>query len=299
MGKNRNKRSKLAQKNQEDRQARHVERMSNRKKKKQRKKQDEMKYLDDMKRFREELIQYGLTIIEVGGDGNCLFRSISDQLDGTQMNHKQYRKDAIDYMLQNRDNFEPFIEDDVPFDEYIDDMDKDGEWGGNLEIQALSMRHEFNAIVHQLDAPVFAVSNFDPNAVRTIHLSYHLGEHYNSVRLLEDGNFNEPPMLIPLNLEKDEARLDQYHEENDQKMKNNAKNFKSKTKVKHESKQAKDTQKEVFDLKNNPEIVQYACTITELSDFHVMKQTLDIIFEGTKYIDFEKIEAHRKQIEQQ
>ena len=29
-------------------------------------------------------------------------------------------------------------------------------------------------------------SNFDPKTVPTIHISYHLGEHYNSVRLQED-----------------------------------------------------------------------------------------------------------------
>ena len=33
--------------------------------------------------------------VEVKGDGNCLFRSISDQIEGTDSNHKFYRKAAV------------------------------------------------------------------------------------------------------------------------------------------------------------------------------------------------------------
>ena len=38
-------------------------------------------------------------------------------------------------MVNNRENFEPFIEDDQKFDDYIIELSKDGVWGGNLEIQ--------------------------------------------------------------------------------------------------------------------------------------------------------------------
>ena len=172
------------EKQKEQRVERHKDRMTKRKLKKKRDKEHQQKYMDDMLKFREELIQYGLRILEMGADGNCLFRSISDQLEGNQANYRKYRQDAMEYMLQNKDDFAPFIEDDLTFDEYVEEMEKDGEWGGNLELQALSMRHGFNVIVHQLDAPVFAIANFDPSVVRTIHLSYHMGEHYNSVRLI-------------------------------------------------------------------------------------------------------------------
>jgi len=40
-----------------------------------------------------------------------------------------------------------------------------------------------------------AFSNFDWGSVPTLHISYHLGEHYNSVRLLEDP-CNGPPLPI-------------------------------------------------------------------------------------------------------
>ena len=40
-----------------------------------------------------------------------------------------------------------------------------------------------------------AFSNFDWGTVPTLHISYHLGEHYNSVRLIDDFE-NEPAKPI-------------------------------------------------------------------------------------------------------
>ena len=37
-------------------------------------------------------------------------------------------------MIDNKDHFENYIEDDIKFDDYIENMKKDGKWGGNLEI---------------------------------------------------------------------------------------------------------------------------------------------------------------------
>jgi len=48
------------------------------------------------------------------------------------------------------------------------------------------MIYKFNYIVHQVDNPIMAFSNYAWGSVPTLHISYHLGEHYNSVRLLED-----------------------------------------------------------------------------------------------------------------
>jgi len=187
--------------------------MTKRKMRRAKDKVKEKEYEEELEKFRLQLAEYGLRILEVGGDGNCLFRAIGDQLEGNQGAHKKYRQDAIEYMLQNREDFEPFVEDDETFDDYIQEIEKDGEWGGNLELQALAMKYQFNAIVHQFNAPVFALANFDPNYVRTIHLSYHMGEHYNSVRLWDDENDFEPPVPIPLDLQKDPNRLIVYNEE--------------------------------------------------------------------------------------
>jgi len=59
-----------------------------------------------------------------------LFRSIAYQLEGNEKLHRKYREAAVDYMTLNKDDFAPFIEDDETIDQYLDDIAKDGEWGG-------------------------------------------------------------------------------------------------------------------------------------------------------------------------
>lgn len=72
-------------------------------------------------------------------------------------------------------------------DEYIEDMGKDATWGTQLEITALASNFNFNVIVHQVDNPSYAQSFNEPiEAYPIIHLSYHLGCHYNSVRRIDD-----------------------------------------------------------------------------------------------------------------
>ncbi len=76
----------------------------------------------------------GLKFKVVKGDGNCLFRSFSDQVEGSENNHAFYRQSSIEYMTANEEHFKNFMEDDEKFEDYINKMKKDGEWGGNLEI---------------------------------------------------------------------------------------------------------------------------------------------------------------------
>lgn len=49
---------------------------------------------------------------------NCLFRALSDQLSGSSRNHLDYRRAVVQYMKDFRADFEPFVEDDIPFDKY-------------------------------------------------------------------------------------------------------------------------------------------------------------------------------------
>ena len=93
-------------------------------------------------------------------------------------------------MIQNRSNFEPFIEDDKKFDDYIEEMSNDGKWGGNLEIQvktyiikALSMRFNVNFYIHIYNHPIFIVRNFE-FPFTNVHLSYHDGVKHNNIRVI-------------------------------------------------------------------------------------------------------------------
>ncbi|KAL1196513.1 OVARIAN TUMOR DOMAIN-containing deubiquitinating enzyme 7 [Cardamine amara subsp. amara] len=140
----------------------------------------------DLSQFRAQLDALGLKIIQVTSDGNCFFRAISDQLEGNEDEHSKYRNMVVQYIVKNREMFEPFIEDDVPFEDYCKTMDDDGTWAGNMELQAASLVTRSNICIHRNMSPRWYIRNFEDIRTRMIHLSYHDGEHYNSVRLKDD-----------------------------------------------------------------------------------------------------------------
>lgn len=112
---------------------------------------------------------------------------MGDQLEGDEEQHMKYRGMVVQYIVKHREEFEPFIEDEVPFDEYCDSMMKDGTWAGNMELQAGSLVTNRNICIHMLNSPRWYINNFSGReASNMVHLSYHHGEHYNSVRLTED-----------------------------------------------------------------------------------------------------------------
>lgn len=56
--------------------------------------------------------------------------------------------------------------------------------------------YQVHVVVHQLQAPRLEIHC--EGASRTTHLSYHGGEHYNSIRALDDPDVEEqPPKPIP------------------------------------------------------------------------------------------------------
>ena len=52
--------------------------------------------------FERNLEGEGLRIVEVGGDGNCLFRAISHQVYGTEDHHRLIRVRCIDYIQSEK-----------------------------------------------------------------------------------------------------------------------------------------------------------------------------------------------------
>ena len=123
-------------------------------------------------------------------------------MDNNQNNYKLYREMCINYMKENKDEFIPFIEDDEPYDKYISRMEEDGEWGGNLEIYALSKVLNANFYIYIHKHPMYIVNNFE-KPKKNILLTYHEGKHYNSLRKLEEksevnlkNSFVRPPQYL-------------------------------------------------------------------------------------------------------
>lgn len=134
----------------------------------------------------QQLGLLGLKVVPVTADGNCFFRAVAEQLEGNEEQHSKYRQMVVDYLQEHREDFEPFVEDEVPFDDYCKTMREGCTWAGHMELQATSLVTRTNICIHQLKTPRWHIRNFDTADTKTVHLSYHDGEHYNSVRRQDD-----------------------------------------------------------------------------------------------------------------
>lgn len=74
---------------------------------------------DDFAGLNSQLGTLGLALRQVEGDGNCLFRALGDQEDGEQEGHARHRAEVVQYMRDHRDDFEPFVEDDISWEEHL------------------------------------------------------------------------------------------------------------------------------------------------------------------------------------
>lgn len=60
----------------------------------------------------------GLELHDVCGDGNCLFRSLSEQLYNTDKQHAALRHEAIEFMRATKEDFAPFLDEDTTFERH-------------------------------------------------------------------------------------------------------------------------------------------------------------------------------------
>ncbi|XP_050314746.1 OTU domain-containing protein 5-A [Anthonomus grandis grandis] len=124
----------------------------------------------------------GWEIKQMNEDGACLFRSIADQIYGDQELHHQVRQDCMNYIVKNRDYFEPYVTED--FDKYVARKRTWYVHGNHLEIQAMSELYNRNIEVYcyQIEPiNIFNCSSRLVNSYEPIRLSYHRMCHYNSI----------------------------------------------------------------------------------------------------------------------
>jgi OTU domain-containing protein 5 len=122
-------------------------------------------------------------LVEVQGDGACLFRSISHQVYGTEDHHAIVRAMCLDYMVTERAFYMNFIADD--FDEYIATKRLPHEFGDDPEIQACCEIYNRPAHLWQYDEDGGA--RLSPSSIQRVDggapmlLSYYGGGHYDSI----------------------------------------------------------------------------------------------------------------------
>ncbi|NXD28062.1 OTUD3 protein, partial [Spelaeornis formosus] len=148
--------------------------------------------------FARQLRALGLKLREVPGDGNCLFRALGDQLEGHSRNHLQHRQQTVEFMVRQRGDFEPFVEDDVPFDKHVANLAKPGTFAGNDAIVAFARNNQMNVVIHQLNAPLWQIRGTDRSDARELHIAYRHGEHYDSIRRISDDS--ETPACLRMEM---------------------------------------------------------------------------------------------------
>lgn len=70
----------------------------------------------------EQLRALGLYAASTLGDGNCLFRALSDQLYGTDSYHAKLRQQVCDWIANHKPRYEPFVEDERGLDVHLQCM---------------------------------------------------------------------------------------------------------------------------------------------------------------------------------
>lgn len=88
------------------------------------------------KRLAEALELYRGRVCAVAADGNCQFRALSVALYGSEERHAEMRAQVVQQMRRCPQDYSPFVHE--PFGEYLARMERDGEWGDNVTLQAAS-----------------------------------------------------------------------------------------------------------------------------------------------------------------
>lgn len=108
----------------------------------------------------------GLYAAPTVGDGNCLFRALSDQLYGSDVFHVKLRKDVCDWIERHEERYEPFVEDERGLETHLGCMRQNGEhtcifctrsylsgtvatYGGHMELSAFAHLTKRNVKVIQ------------------------------------------------------------------------------------------------------------------------------------------------------
>mmetsp|Transcript_1507 Transcript_1507/g.2163 ORF Transcript_1507/g.2163 Transcript_1507/m.2163 type:complete len:302 (-) Transcript_1507:423-1328(-) len=147
-------------------------------------------------RLAKSLKAQGLRVIPSRADGNCLFDAISRLVDGDNGEPSHTRREIVDFLEENENDFEPFMTDELSFDKYCGKMRKLGTWAGDLEIQAASKLYGVNICIHQHGENPLEFMNLDRDR-GFIHLAYEGKVHYNGLRLWSDlGRSKCAPFLM-------------------------------------------------------------------------------------------------------
>ncbi|XP_042432292.1 OVARIAN TUMOR DOMAIN-containing deubiquitinating enzyme 6-like [Zingiber officinale] len=122
----------------------------------------------------------GFEVRKMLEDGNCLFRAVADQVYGDAEEYDMARQMCVDYLEKERDHFSQFLIE--SFTLYCKRKRRDKVYGNNIEIQAFA--EMYNRPIHIYSYSTEPINIFQGSYVTDvppIRLSYHHGNHYNSL----------------------------------------------------------------------------------------------------------------------
>ena len=132
----------------------------------------------------ERLRALGLRIRDVGGEGNCLFLSISDQYFGSSDKHQLVREIIAQYIASHAAHYSQFIVG-MSVEEYVRQVSMDGVWGDHIDIHAFANALNVKVVVVESSEQneVTIVSPDCPNEDTGLIVIGHIGQfHFVSVR---------------------------------------------------------------------------------------------------------------------
>merc|ERR1712232_281937 len=105
------------------------------------------------------LREAGLQIHPIMADGNCLFRSVQHQLEALDIpsrpsEYTDVRLKCAETLEAHPDDYLPFVDSDKiatheTFRDYCDSVRNTSQWGGELEVQALSRAYNVEILLFQ------------------------------------------------------------------------------------------------------------------------------------------------------
>ncbi|CAN6805204.1 unnamed protein product [Brassica oleracea] len=137
--------------------------------------------VSDHERLFQRLQLYGLVENKIEGDGNCQFRSLSDQLYRSSEHHNFVREQVVNQLAYNREMYEGYVP--MAYTDYLKTMKRNGEWGDHVTLQAAADWYGVRmfVITSFKDTCYIEILPHLQKSNRLICLSFWAEVHYNSI----------------------------------------------------------------------------------------------------------------------
>jgi len=115
-------------------------------------------------------------------DGNCQFAAISDQLFGTPKHHLAVRRIVTSQLRRFPDRYRPYVSE-LSYEEYVEDMSTEGEWGDHITLQAVADAYGFRVLLITSfpKEPILDIWARELTSERVVYLSFWAELHYSSL----------------------------------------------------------------------------------------------------------------------